>query len=228
MSMILLLVLIVGVVLSFVAGLWFLVVSFRQSIVWGLACLFVPFASIVFLIMHWQEAKKPFLLSLLGAVLLIYPAMKMGPSLDADGPAFGPTRTASGRSMPATARSWPTPTSSRFARSTPVDAAPLAAGAATPATTPDLLADWPRPTPPPGILPPPPPPETPTHDVVKVADLGRHVGNVLRFRLKDGRTIVGTVRTVDAESVRVERNLGLGTSTFALRLVDIEDALVRR
>ena len=60
--------LIVGVMvvcyaLMLVGGIMVLVAAFRQSVLWGLACLFVPFASFVFCIMHWQEAKSGFLLS---------------------------------------------------------------------------------------------------------------------------------------------------------------------
>jgi hypothetical protein len=222
MSMILLLVLVMGMILAFAGGLWLLISAFHQSLVWGLACLFLaPISTLIFIIMHWQEAKKPFLLWLAGLVLLIGPVIKMGPPGDAETTTTGSSSTISGRSMPAGVRP----------RSTPVgtSVAPLATGAVTPATTPDAtLADLPRPTPPPGILPPPPPPETPTHNVVKPADLGRHLGELLRFRMKDGRTVVGTLRSVDAENIRIERNLGLGTTSFTLRLADVEDALERR
>jgi hypothetical protein len=231
MSMILLLVLVVGMVLAFAGGLWLLIVAFRQSILWGLAYMFVPFAALVFIIVHWQEAKKPFLVLLLGLALMVGPVIKMGPPGDAETTTAGSSSTISGRSMPAGVRPRSTPTGSGFAPSTPhgTSVAPLATGAVTPATTPDTtLTELPRPTPPPGILPPPPPPETPTHNLVKPADLGRHLGEVLRFRMKDGRMVVGTLRSVDAENVRIERNLGLGTTSFTLPLADIEDALERR
>lgn len=46
-------------------------VAFRQSILWGLGSLFVPFVGLIFAIMHWADAKKPFLISLGGTVLAI-------------------------------------------------------------------------------------------------------------------------------------------------------------
>lgn len=45
-----------------------IIASFKESIVWGLAVLFVPFAALVFLIMHWTEAKKAFLVQLVAVL----------------------------------------------------------------------------------------------------------------------------------------------------------------
>lgn len=60
----------VGLAIMFFAGVWFLVTAFRASIWWGLGCLLIPLVSLVFLILHWQEAKQPFLLQLLGFGIL--------------------------------------------------------------------------------------------------------------------------------------------------------------
>ena len=55
-------------VLSVVVGhLWFLVVTFKESIGWGLGCLFLPLVDTIFLIKHWSVAKKPFAVTL-GAI----------------------------------------------------------------------------------------------------------------------------------------------------------------
>jgi hypothetical protein len=62
--------LIIGLIISAFAGIWFLVVAFRQSVLWGLGCLFIPFVSLIFLIVHWAEAKRPFLWSLLALLPL--------------------------------------------------------------------------------------------------------------------------------------------------------------
>ena len=48
-------------------GIMVLVAAFRQSIAWGLVALFVPCGNLVFTVVHWAEAKKGTLLSLLGA-----------------------------------------------------------------------------------------------------------------------------------------------------------------
>ena len=63
--------LIVGVVLSIIGGIWFIIVTFREGILWGLGSLFIPFVSLVFLITHWNEAGKPFGISLLGSALAV-------------------------------------------------------------------------------------------------------------------------------------------------------------
>jgi FtsH-binding integral membrane protein len=60
-----------GLLISLVGGIWFLVKAFQQHIGWGLCCMFVPFASLVYLIKYWNDAKKPFLISLVGTVLAV-------------------------------------------------------------------------------------------------------------------------------------------------------------
>ena len=67
----------IGGIISLIGGIWFLVVAFRQSVWWGLGSIFIPFVSLIFLIMHWADAKKPFFVSLLGAVIIIVVAILM-------------------------------------------------------------------------------------------------------------------------------------------------------
>ncbi len=73
-----LILLVIGGVASFATGIWFLVVAFQQSVLWGLGCLFLPFVSLIFLIVHWAEAKRPFLWSLAACVPLLIGAMLSG------------------------------------------------------------------------------------------------------------------------------------------------------
>jgi hypothetical protein len=65
----------IGCVMSIVAGIWLLVVAFKTSIWWGLGSLVIPFISLIFVFMHWQAAKSPFLWSLLGIVLMVFPLL---------------------------------------------------------------------------------------------------------------------------------------------------------
>jgi uncharacterized membrane protein len=60
-----------GAVIGIVGGIWFLVAAFREGVLWGLACLFIPIVQFFFLIVHWPEAKKPFFLQLLGIGLVV-------------------------------------------------------------------------------------------------------------------------------------------------------------
>jgi drug/metabolite transporter (DMT)-like permease len=62
---------IVGLVLSAVGGIWFLVASFKVSIWWGLACLFLAPAQLVFLFKHWKEARKPFAVGILAMGIIL-------------------------------------------------------------------------------------------------------------------------------------------------------------
>jgi len=54
-----------------IGGIMCLVAAFRQGILWGLAYLFVPFASMVFIIKYWSEVKKGFLISTAGCCVFL-------------------------------------------------------------------------------------------------------------------------------------------------------------
>ena len=54
-----------GVLLSFIYGVILIIKAFQASILWGLGYIFVPFVGLIFVITNWDEAGKPFLLSLL-------------------------------------------------------------------------------------------------------------------------------------------------------------------
>lgn len=66
-----LILLVAGIVISVIGGIWFLIVAFSESIFWGVGCLFIPLVSLIFLILHWREAAKPFIVSLIGALLTL-------------------------------------------------------------------------------------------------------------------------------------------------------------
>jgi hypothetical protein len=60
-----------GWLVSIVGGIMLLVVAFKESILWGLGCIFIPFVALIFIVMHWEQSKKPFFIELAGAVLVI-------------------------------------------------------------------------------------------------------------------------------------------------------------
>lgn len=70
---------IIGMLIAAFTSIWFLVVAFKTSVLWGLGCLFVPFVSLIFLIMHWDDAKRPFLWSLLAIIPIVAGVMLVGP-----------------------------------------------------------------------------------------------------------------------------------------------------
>ncbi|MDB6173974.1 MAG: hypothetical protein JWL59_3285 [Chthoniobacteraceae bacterium] len=62
---------ILGGLLAVIGTVMFMVAAFRQGILWGLGSLFVPFVSLIFVIAHWAEAKRGFLLSTVGSFMII-------------------------------------------------------------------------------------------------------------------------------------------------------------
>ncbi len=70
----------VGGIVMLVGSIWFLVVAFQESLLWGLGSILVPFVSLIFLIMHWDKAGKPFLIQLAGVVPMIVGSFLMGAS----------------------------------------------------------------------------------------------------------------------------------------------------
>jgi len=68
----------IGTGLGLLGGIWLLIVAFKESIWWGLGSLFIPFVSLIFVVLHWSVAKTPFLISLLSVVMVIAGAFMMG------------------------------------------------------------------------------------------------------------------------------------------------------
>jgi len=60
-----------GWLLGFIGGILFLVAAFRESVLWGVAVLFIPFAGMVFLFKYWDEAKRAILLQVLGFLVAV-------------------------------------------------------------------------------------------------------------------------------------------------------------
>lgn len=56
---------VIGGLIGLVFGVLLIIAAFKESILWGLGYLFVPFVSLIFVIVHWDEAKAPFLKGLL-------------------------------------------------------------------------------------------------------------------------------------------------------------------
>jgi uncharacterized membrane protein len=54
-----------------VFGIQILIVAFKTSMAWGLCSLLIPIVGLVFVIMHWQETKTPFLRYLIALVVFI-------------------------------------------------------------------------------------------------------------------------------------------------------------
>ena len=62
---------IIGGIIALVYTIILIIKAFQTSIWWGLAYLLIPFAALVFIIVHWQVAKKPFLMSLISIPFIV-------------------------------------------------------------------------------------------------------------------------------------------------------------
>ena len=71
--------LVFGLLVWFVATIWFLVIAFTDSVVWGLLVLFVPFTGFVFMVMHWSKTWRPVLASVAGVLIMAFSAGSAGP-----------------------------------------------------------------------------------------------------------------------------------------------------
>lgn len=63
---------ILGLLLMLVGGVTVLAVAFRESIIWGICALFVPFAKLIFCIGHWEAVQKGVGIHILGVVVLVF------------------------------------------------------------------------------------------------------------------------------------------------------------
>jgi len=59
-----------GLLIGLVCTILLVVVAFQKKFLWGIAVLFVPFASLIFTCLNWKEAKLPFFGIMLGGALI--------------------------------------------------------------------------------------------------------------------------------------------------------------
>ena len=59
-----------GFVMLVVGAIWFLMLAFRESPLWGIGCLICGIVQIIFLIKNIHETWKPFLIQIGGLVLI--------------------------------------------------------------------------------------------------------------------------------------------------------------
>lgn len=62
---------IIGLIIFVIGGIGFLIATFRTSLLWGLGCLFISPLQIIYLFVHWDSAKKPFLIQLTGGLVML-------------------------------------------------------------------------------------------------------------------------------------------------------------
>lgn len=60
----------VGFGIFVIGGIGLLIASFRTSVLWELAVLFIAPVAVIYLILHWQDAKSPFKVQVFGFLIM--------------------------------------------------------------------------------------------------------------------------------------------------------------
>ena len=60
----------IAIFIIVVGGILLLIEAFKEGIIWGLACLLISPVALIFTILHWDVAKKPFFIQLFGVGFL--------------------------------------------------------------------------------------------------------------------------------------------------------------
>lgn len=47
----------IGFVIALIFGIKLLIIAFKESVLWGIGSLLVPFVSLIFIAMHWDKCK---------------------------------------------------------------------------------------------------------------------------------------------------------------------------
>jgi uncharacterized membrane protein len=73
----------VGLAIFIIGGIGLLIAAFRTSILWGIVLIIISPVAIIYTILHWQEAKNPFFLQVLGLAIMLITSYLGAGSLDA-------------------------------------------------------------------------------------------------------------------------------------------------
>ncbi|HKK04392.1 MAG TPA: hypothetical protein VKA50_00915 [Gammaproteobacteria bacterium] len=217
-------IMILGIIVSAVGGIWLLVLAFKRSIVWGLVVLFVPFASLVFVVKYWNETKTAFLVSLGGYV--VYAGMFYGmikPRIENSLVAMQRAQAMHERSRhenDATADDLDAIRSNAPKNAGPENTAAAAAGAASPAAiskapsksrTTDKAPEVASANAASSVKP----------SVIRVRNAKNYIGQPMRVTGTNHVVREGTLRDVEGDALLFERRLQGGSMTFRMRSTDI-------
>lgn len=203
---------VIGLLAMSISGIWFIIVAFRQHVGWGFAVIFIPFASLVFLIKYWQAARASFLVQLISTVLVFAGIAGMG--------GMEVLRHDSGRLLTASPRPQ-TPVVAEFDDTVPTNPGPNSGSnpgstsdTPTPATAtqhPSPLAADPRAkTPQPALV------------AVRIADARKYVGEKLRITTHTHLVREATLKQVQGTTLIFERRLYRGSVSFEMHPRDID------
>lgn len=69
---------VLGLLLAVIGYLWLAWTALQESVLWGLGSFLIPLVSLVFAVLHWDEAKAPFLTWIAGDILIVIARMAVG------------------------------------------------------------------------------------------------------------------------------------------------------
>lgn len=61
----------IGLAIVFIGSIGFLIAAFKESVWWLIGCIILSPIAFVFLLLHWQKAKNPFFLQLIGIAVIV-------------------------------------------------------------------------------------------------------------------------------------------------------------
>ena len=68
----------IGGVIMLIGGVMVLIEAFKESPLWGIGSILVPLVSLIFVITHWEQARRGFLLQLCGVPIYVVGMMMAG------------------------------------------------------------------------------------------------------------------------------------------------------
>lgn len=69
----------IGGLVLFVGAIMFLVVAFKESVLWGLGCILIGPVELIFLIVHWNKASVPFFIEV-GGLAVLFAGFSLAPA----------------------------------------------------------------------------------------------------------------------------------------------------
>ncbi len=236
-------IIVIACLVSIAAGVWLLVLAFRENVGWGLACLFIPFAALAFVLKFWDEAKKPFLYSLAGSGLAIIGMVgysvstvnaDLGTYSDLSGSMSSDNRPLSA-AFDVEPSYNPDPLESEDSEpvggSEPIDDAEPVNDAGPEELEIDLESFE---------IDDPPSPQPEAEDqprrsyaqdktvVIPVSRLHTMVGEVVRLELSTGQRMAVRVEAIDDHTARVRHRVGGGSVAYTIDLDHIVEVRVRK
>lgn len=217
----------VGVLALVVASgcfIWLTVLAFKESVGWGLAVFFIPFAFIFFAVKHWPDAKRPFLsymgTTVAGVMLLfasgIMAGMKAGAMMEEEMLAAMQEAEQQGFDFDD-----PTPAPD-----------PVESPEARPAPRPIVVESE---NSMPSVEPEPAPARAerrvsklPPDGKVPVSRADRYVGERVRVTGRGGLETTGTLRSARGDRLVLEKDLGGGIASFELSRREIDTLVILR